>query len=195
MLALAACSGDGSSGGGTTPTTTPPPVATPAPTVTLTANPTTVRSGNAATLSWSASNATQCTASGGWSGTKATSGSQSTGSLVTNNSYTLTCSGAGGSTSRSVTVTVETATTGTADLSWIAPTTNTDDSPLTDLASFRIYHGLTAGSLQHVGTVGASELTYRVSNLASGIHYFAVTAVNLAGAESTQSVLATKTIP
>jgi len=195
MLALVACSGGGSSGSATTPTTTPPPGTPPAPTVTLTVNPTTVSSGSAATLSWSTLNATQCTASGGWSGAKATSGSQSTGSLVANNSYTLTCSGAGGSASRSVTVTVETVTTGTADLSWIAPTTNTDNSPLTDLAGFRIYHGLTASSLQFIGTAGASELTYRVSNLASGVHYFAVTAVNLAGTESAQSGLTTKTIP
>jgi hypothetical protein len=66
-----------------------------------------VASGEASTLTWSSTNATTCTASsGGWSGTKATSGSQSTGALTASGNYTLTCTGAGGSASRSTTVTV-----------------------------------------------------------------------------------------
>jgi hypothetical protein len=65
-----------------------------------------VASGAASTLTWSSTNATTCTASSGWSGTKATSGSQSTGALTASGNYTLTCTGAGGSASRSTTVTV-----------------------------------------------------------------------------------------
>src|SRR5580765_8898054 len=80
----------------------------PPPTVSLTANPTSVLSGAASTLSWSSTNATSCSASGGWSGTKATSGSQSTGPLSTSSSYTLTCTGAGGSASASASVAVTT---------------------------------------------------------------------------------------
>jgi hypothetical protein len=83
--------------------------ATPAPTLSLTANPTSVTSGSSSTLSWTSTNATSCVASGAWSGNKATSGSQSTGALGTSSSYTLNCSGAGGSTSRAVTVTVSAA--------------------------------------------------------------------------------------
>ena len=51
----------------------------PAPTVTLSASPTTVASGASSTLTWCSTNATSCTASGGWTGAKATSGTQSTG--------------------------------------------------------------------------------------------------------------------
>jgi parallel beta-helix repeat protein len=78
----------------------------PLPTVTLTASPTTVAKGGASTLTWSSTNATSCVASGAWSGTKPVSGSQAVASLTTSKTYNLTCSGIGGATSRSVTVTV-----------------------------------------------------------------------------------------
>ena len=67
------------------------------PTVTLTASPIAVVAGSASVLSWNASNATSCTASGGWSGTKAISGTQSTGTLAANTTYSLVCAGPGGS--------------------------------------------------------------------------------------------------
>lgn len=78
----------------------------PAPTVTLTANPTSIASGASSTLTWSSTNATACTATGNWSGAKATSGSQSTGVLTANSTFTLSCTGAGGTTSTSAAVTV-----------------------------------------------------------------------------------------
>jgi trimeric autotransporter adhesin len=81
-------------------------VSQPAPTVSLSASPSTVASGSSSTLSWSASNATSCTASGGWSGTKAMSGSQSMGALTSNTTYTLNCTGTGGSAAQSATVSV-----------------------------------------------------------------------------------------
>jgi len=81
-------------------------VTTAAPAVTLTASPTIIGTGTAATLTWSSVRATSCTASGGWSGTKATSGSASTGNLTATTSYTLTCTGAGGSTAVTAPVTV-----------------------------------------------------------------------------------------
>jgi hypothetical protein len=77
-----------------------------AQTVSLAANPTSVTGGGASTLTWSSTNATSCTASGAWSGTKATSGSQSTGALTASSDFILTCTGAGGSASASATVTV-----------------------------------------------------------------------------------------
>ena len=83
------------------------------PTVDLKANgsdvPAAITYNSAATLSWTATNATTCAASNGWSGTKATSGSESTGNLTAAKTYTLTCTGAGGFVSDSVTVSVQTA--------------------------------------------------------------------------------------
>ncbi|MEK7704946.1 MAG: hypothetical protein AAB426_08305 [Myxococcota bacterium] len=72
------------------------PVAT-APVVTLSANPTTVDSGGTSTLTWSATNATSCTASGAWSGSRAVSGSEESGAISVTSTFTLTCEGPGGS--------------------------------------------------------------------------------------------------
>jgi len=80
-----------------------------APTLTLTANPTSVASGSSSTLTWSSTNATACTASGGWAGAKATSGNQMISNITATATYTLQCTGTGGSIQRSATVNVQTA--------------------------------------------------------------------------------------
>jgi hypothetical protein len=77
------------------------------PAVSLQAVPPSISSGQSATLTWSSTNATSCSASGGWSGAKALSGSQSVSPTVTT-TYTLSCSGASGSASAQATVTVST---------------------------------------------------------------------------------------
>jgi hypothetical protein len=102
------CTGAGSTTGTASRTVT---VIQPAPVVTFTANPASIASGASSTLTWSATNATSCTASGGWTGTKSTSGTESTGALTASRSYTLSCSGAGGSAQQSVTVNVQGAPT------------------------------------------------------------------------------------
>jgi len=78
-----------------------------APTVTLSASPTNVSAGNYSTLTWSSTNATSCTASNYWSGSKPLSGSGYTQTLYENSSFTLTCSGPGGTASATAVVTVE----------------------------------------------------------------------------------------
>jgi uncharacterized repeat protein (TIGR03803 family) len=68
----------------------------PPPTVTLSVAPTSITLGQSATLSWSSTNATTCTASNAWSGAKATSGSTVVTPTATGTqTYTLSCSGAG----------------------------------------------------------------------------------------------------
>lgn len=79
---------------------------TPAPTVDINASQTSIAYNTATTLSWTSTNATSCTASNGWSGTKSTASSESTGNLIASRTYTLTCTGPGGSGNDSVTVTV-----------------------------------------------------------------------------------------
>ncbi|NND64814.1 MAG: hypothetical protein HKM24_02510, partial [Gammaproteobacteria bacterium] len=79
----------------------------PAPTVNLTATPNPVNENESTQLSWTTSNATSCIASGGWSGPRATSGSnETTVALTTDTTFTLTCNGEGGQGSDAVTVTV-----------------------------------------------------------------------------------------
>jgi hypothetical protein len=80
--------------------------APPVPTLTLAADPLSIASGDSSTLTWSSTNATSCIARDGWSGSKDTSGSQSTGALSGTTTFTLECSGAGGSVWETVTVTV-----------------------------------------------------------------------------------------
>jgi hypothetical protein len=82
----------------------PPP---PAPTVTLSSSVSHVASGGSATLTWSTQNATACTASGGWSGSRQLSGSTSTGTLTAATTFTLSCTGAGGTTQQAVTITID----------------------------------------------------------------------------------------
>ena len=169
----------------------PPPGSPPLPTVSLLANPTTVNSGDSSTLTWTSSDATSCNAGGAWSGGKPTSGSQSTGSLTQTSTFTLTCTGLGGSTSVPRTVAVQGAT-GTADLSWIPPLTNDDGTPV-NLTGFKIYSGPSASNLQQIATLGAGQTTYTAANLSPGTHWFAVTAMSSTG-ESVFSNLDSKTI-
>ena len=77
------------------------------PTVSLTANPNSVNYGGSSTLVWNSTNATGCTASGGWAGSRGTSGSTSTGALFGTTTFNITCfNSSGQSASDSVTVSV-----------------------------------------------------------------------------------------
>jgi len=64
--------------------------ATPATTISISASPRSIVAGQSATLSWSATNAVNCSASNGWSGAKATSGSITVAPNSTT-TYALTC--------------------------------------------------------------------------------------------------------
>ena len=166
------------------------------PTVTINASPSTVASGGKTTITWSARNATACTGSGAWSGNEALSGSKATGALTTDLTFALTCSGAGGSASQSATVSVTTApVTGYATLSWAAPTTNTNGSPLSALAGYHLYYGNSASALtKSVAVSGAKTTSYEISGLTAGTWYFAVAADAADGTESAQSAVGSKTI-
>ena len=88
---LSACSG------GSSRDSLPPPVNTPAPTVTLTANPASVAVGGSSTLTWSSTNATSCNAAGGtFAGAKATSGTEQVTNIQSSTNFSMVCSGAGG---------------------------------------------------------------------------------------------------
>ncbi|HEY6641677.1 putative Ig domain-containing protein [Povalibacter sp.] len=93
-------------------------------------------------------------------------------------------------------ITANSATSGSATLSWAAPTQNTDGSALNDLAGYRIVYGTSSSALnQTIEISNPSVMSYVVDDLASGTWYFAVKAYTSAGAESSQSNVASKTIP
>ncbi|MES2749627.1 MAG: right-handed parallel beta-helix repeat-containing protein [Patescibacteria group bacterium] len=112
------------------PSPTPTPIPVPAPTLVVNANPTSVTTGNTAVISWSSTNATACTASGAWSGSRAVTGSFTTSALNTTGTqtYSMTCTGSGGSVTRSGSVAVTAAATVTPTP---APTTPTVFGPRT----------------------------------------------------------------
>jgi hypothetical protein len=84
-----------------------------APTVTLSVDKPQVASGSTVDLIWSSTNATSCTASGGWSGSQPVSGTATSAALTSNTTFTLTCMGAGNqSASQSVSVTISTSSGG-----------------------------------------------------------------------------------
>jgi hypothetical protein len=85
----------------------PPPPPAPAPQVSLSANPTSIAYQAASQLAWNSTNATSCTGQGDWSGNKPLTGTQSTGSLTAQKTYTLRCvNGDGVAASSSATVQV-----------------------------------------------------------------------------------------
>src|SRR6185436_18116253 len=92
-------------------------------------------------------------------------------------------------------LTVQAVSVGSATLTWVPPTTNTDGSALTDLAGYKVYWGTSQGSYPNSTTLANPGLaTYVVSNLAPATYFFVVTAYNSAGVESTFSGVASKII-
>ena len=83
-----------------------PPPPPPAPTLTFSASSASVTSGSTVVLNWDSTGTSACQASGGWSGPWPAAGSNTVGPLTANTTYTQTCTGAGGSIARSVTITV-----------------------------------------------------------------------------------------
>lgn len=83
-----------------------------------------------------------------------------------------------------------------ASLTWTAPTQNTDSSPLTDLAGFRVYRRLgTTGTFTLLATVASPATTAYTDNATlEGMNCYTVTAFDDDGNESAQSNVACKTV-
>jgi hypothetical protein len=98
------------------------------PTVTLSANPTSLASGGTTSLSWSSANTTSCTASNAWSGAKSTVGSlQSAALTAASNTFTLNCTGTNGSSTASAVVSVSGASGSTTGLNFPSNGDTTND--------------------------------------------------------------------
>jgi hypothetical protein len=113
--------------------------------------------------------------------------------------FIITCSGAGGSTSESVIVTVNDPPTSGQDinLSWVAPAEREDDSPLpmSEIAGYKIYYGTSQG--QYPNSIDVNDGTangYTITNLSSGTYYFVVTTYDMDGRESGHSQVVSRSI-
>lgn len=148
--------------------------------VSLSATPTSGTGSVTPRLTWSTNPvATSCTASGGWSGSKAASGAQTLTAINANTNYTLTCTWG----------------TGSATVNWTAPTTNTNGTPLTNLARFKVLYGTSSNSFtRYVAVDDPTRRSAVVSSLTPGTWYFSVRAVNSSGAESINSNVASRAV-
>jgi hypothetical protein len=89
-----------------------------------------------------------------------------------------------------------TTTSGSAKVTWLPPTQNSDGTALTNLAGYKIDYGTAANALNKTLTVAnPAQSSLTISNLASGTWYFAVQAYTNSGAQSALSTVASKIIP
>jgi hypothetical protein len=100
-----------------------------------------------------------------------------------------------GSTSASIPVFSINVTAGFANLTWTAPTQNTNGTALTDLSGYTIYYGTDPSEMtQTIAVPAATTTSYAVNNLSSGTYYFAVAANASDGTESAQSSAESKAV-
>ena len=73
-------------------------------------------------------------------------------------------------------------------LSWDAPTTNADGTPLTDLAGYHIYQREGSNTYNYTAPVATTtQTTVTLTNLQSGNYHWVARAYNTSGAESVDS--------
>ncbi|MFM8518358.1 MAG: hypothetical protein ACKODA_10880 [Nevskiaceae bacterium] len=119
----------------------------PAPTVTLSAATADARIGTTVTLTWSSTNADNCTAAGDWAGSLGSSGNQSVNITKESSTFTLTCTGRGGSANGSAVIT-----------GWNAPTLSLTASDSDLLAGNTAKIDWTAANIKSCrGTAGFTE--------------------------------------
>jgi hypothetical protein len=85
--------------------------------------------------------------------------------------------------------------TGTATISWSAPTQNTDGTALQGVTGYRVRYGTNPANLSaSTGLLDAARSSVDIAGLAVGTWYFAVTVRDGAGTESDLSAIVTTTI-
>jgi hypothetical protein len=85
---------------------------------------------------------------------------------------------------------------GSASLTWAAPTQNTNGTPLTNLAGYHIYYGTSASNLNQSVQIANPGLTsYVLSSLPAGTWYFSINDYTTAGVESAVSNIVSTTVP
>ena len=151
-------------------------VVAPAPTVTISVKPSSIVVGASATLSWSSTNATACTAGGAWSGSQPISGTSAVSPASSGTfTYTLTCTGSNGqTTSAQATLTATNPVTSTSIIKWSTPAPITYGTPLgheqldaTANVTGTFAYTPPAGTVLSVGTHQLS-VTFTPSNAAYG---------------------------
>ncbi len=97
----------------------------------------------------------------------------------------------------SVNVSAVVVSTGEATVSWVAPSTREDGSPLSlsEISGYRIYYGTSAGNYTQSVQVNNSAATeHTISGLTPATYHFVVTTLDVDGMESDYSTSGSKTI-
>jgi hypothetical protein len=130
-----------------------------------------------------------CGGDSGSGAASATSTSSTTPTAVTDPAPTTGTSGSSGSGSSTTTPTpVPMSSSSSVTLGWVAPTENSDGTPISNLAGYKIHYGTTSQDYTQVVSVSNPSLSrYVLDSLPSGTYYFAITAYNAKGIESTLS--------
>ena len=133
------------------------------PRVLLSATPGTVAPGESTTLAWSASGATECNAGGDWSGSRPPEGRAVVGPLDTVKSYSLSCTGPGGTSNdivgvmvREAPVPVAVTTSIQASPAWIARGASTNLSWSSNGATQCTGSGAWSGDRPTAGTAAVA---------------------------------------
>lgn len=150
-------------------------------TINFTAATTTGAGSVVPSLTWSTTPAaTQCVASGDWSGNKGASGTETLAAITAGKTYNLTCTWPAGTT---------------ATLRWVAPTKNTDGSDYTDPNGYIVSWGTSPTALTQTKPISnTTTLSNVIDGLTPAKWYFAVQARNMAGVLSAYSAIASKVI-
>ena len=196
--------------GGTAGEVAPPPAPTPTPTnsaPTISGTPATgVTSGQAysfqpmaadpdgQTLAFGIANkpswASFSTTTGRLSGTPAAANAGTFANIVISAS-----DGTATATLPEFSIVVSAPSIGSATLSWIAPTQNTDGTALTNLAGYKVRYGSSATSLSLLVDVASPAITSAtIEGLTSGTWYFAMSSYTSTGVESAPTSAVSKTI-
>ena len=123
-------------------------------------------------------------------------GTPDAGSVGTYSSVTIRVSDGAASTALpGFSIAVQQASTGSATLSWLPPTTRVDGSPLVGLAGYHISYGTSVGSYPNTVVIPNGGVTSAVvGNLPPATYYFVISAYDSAGLESAKSPAVSKTI-
>lgn len=92
-------------------------------------------------------------------------------------------------------ITVTDSALGSMALSWTPPTENADGTPLTNLAGYKIYYGLSQGNYPNLVRIDNPSIsTYLIDNLLPDTYYVVATSFNSVGVESAFSNVAIRTV-
>lgn len=80
-------------------------------------------------------------------------------------------------------------------LSWAAPTSNTDGSPLTDLEGYKVYYGTSSTSLNRTVSIASGTTKTTIPDLTAGVtYYFAIASISVGDGEGSKSDVVSGTI-